>query len=190
MRGFTAIEAALLFGFLAAAYIVISYLVWLMSYQSFRGEASTTASLMVQYVASQVADLMASSLTPGVRTISYKLFLPTQFPNLDAYSYSIALINNATRPGVVSLYVSANFSAYRGSFSAYFYDVSAFAYSLNASYAGVKIYATNFDRALGGPKCVVQSPIGGTAVNLTMAGCGAVWLAPTPANYKVITVVK
>lgn len=192
MRSIAAIEAALLFGFMAAAYIVAAYLVWLLSLQAFQNEAATTASLMVRYVASQTADLISSSLTPGVRTISYKLFLPTQFPNFDAYAYSIALINNSTRPGVVTLYVIANFTAYRGSFSASLYKVSAFAYSVNASFAGVKIYATNFDSALGGPSCVVPSPAvpGALAVNLTQPGCGVVWYAPTPANYKLLTVVR
>lgn len=192
MRSITAIEAALLFGFMAAAYFVAAYLVWLLSLRAFQNEAATTASLMVRYVASQTADLISSSLTPGVRTISYKLFLPTQFPNFDAYAYSIALVNNSTRPGVVALYVIANFTAYRGSFSASLYGVSAFAYSLNASFAGVKIYATNFDRALGGPSCVVPSPAvpGALAVNLTQPGCGALWYAPTPANYKLLTAVR
>ncbi|CCC81545.1 hypothetical protein [Thermoproteus tenax] len=192
MRGISALEAAILFGFLALVYIVAAYLVWLISYNYFRDEASVTASLMVKYVASQVADLMASSLTPGVSSISYKLFLPTQFPNFDAYSYSIALINNATSPGAVALYVLANFSAYRGSFSAYEYNVGAFAYALNATFAGVQIYVTNFDRAIGGSACLVPSPVvpGAYAVNLTKPGCGALWYAPTPANYKLLTVVR
>jgi hypothetical protein len=190
MRGISAIEAAILFGFMAAAYLLASYLVWLLSYQAFQREAAATAQLMARYVASQIADLASSSLTPGVKSISYKLFLPTQFPNFDAYSYSMALINNSTRPGVVSLYVLLNLTAYRGSFTASVYRVSAFAYSINASFAGRRIYATNFDRALGGPSCLVPSPVvpGQYAVNLTKSGCGALWYAPTPANYKLLTI--
>ncbi|MGC9170595.1 MAG: hypothetical protein ACP5HD_07615 [Thermoproteus sp.] len=192
MRGISAIEAAILFGFMAAAYLLASYLVWLLSYQAFQQEAATTARLMARYVASQVADLVSSSLTPGVRSISYKLFLPTQFPNFDAYSYSIALVNNSTRPGTVSLYVVLNFTAYRGSFAASLYRVSSFAYSLNASFAGVRIYATNFDGVIGGSSCIVPSPAapGLKAVNLTRPGCGVLWYAPTPANYKLLTVVR
>lgn len=192
MRSIAAVEAALLFSFMAAAYIVAAYLAWSSSLQAFQNEAASTASLMVRYVASQTADLISSSLTPGVVAISYKLFLPTQFPNFDAYGYSIALVNNSTRPGVVALYVVANFTAYRGSFSASLYRVSAFAYSLNASFARVKIYATNFDRVIGGAACLAPSPVvpGAQAVNLTMPGCGALWYAPTPSNYKLLTVVR
>ncbi|MFB6490364.1 MAG: hypothetical protein TU35_003800 [Thermoproteus sp. AZ2] len=191
MRGISAIEAAVLFGFMAVAYMVLAYIVWLYSYYAFQKEVASTASLTASYVASQVADLISSAMTPGVYRISYKLYLPTQFPDFDAYSYSIALFNNATSPGAVALYVAVNFTAYRSTFSAT-YKVTAFAYYLNSSFSGVKIYATNFDRALGGPGCVVPSPAvpGAYAVNLTKPGCGVLWLAPTPSNYKLISIIK
>ncbi|MBP1450196.1 MAG: hypothetical protein JZD41_09460 [Thermoproteus sp.] len=177
---------------MAAAYLALAYIVWLQSYYAFQREAQAVASLTAGYVASQVADLMSSSFTPGVLQMSYKLFLPTQFPDFDAYSYSIALINNSTREGAVSLYVVVNITAYRGTFTATLAKISAFAYYYNASFTGVRVYATNYDKAIGGSPCVVPSPAvkGAPAVNLTRPGCGVLWIAPTPNNYKLLTTMR
>jgi hypothetical protein len=178
------LEAAVLFAFVVAASVFLAFYVDMLAQSALDREVEALAKSTQDLVAAQLRDVLTVASFGYVRNFTYMLYVPTEFPTLDAYVYNATIYVGGD--GV--LYVNVSFVGFRGSGVSRFFTSSAVGnVTSRAKMDGVRLYLSDpvaaYELRPGPPHCV--APRG---VNLTQVGCAA--LLTGVHQYYVLYVIK
>jgi hypothetical protein len=178
------LEAAVLFAFIVAASVFLAFYVDMLAQSALDREVAALAKSTQDLVAAQLRDVLTAASFGYVRNFTYMLYVPTEFPTLDAYVYNATIYVGGD--GV--LYVNVSFTGFRGSGVSRFFTSSAVGnVTSRAMMDSVRLYLSDpvaaYELRPGTPHCV--APRG---VNLTQVGCAA--LLTGAHQYYVLYVIK
>ena len=178
------LEAAVLFAFVVAASVFLAFYVDMLAQSALDREVAALAKSTQDLVAAQLRDVLTAASFGYVRNFTYMLYVPTEFPALDAYVYNATIYVGGD--GV--LYVNVSFAGFRGSGVSHFSTSSAVGnVTSRAKMDGVRLYLSDPVAAYAvrpeAPQCATQR-----GVNLTQVGCAAV--VTGARQYYVLYVIK
>ena len=178
------LEAAVLFAFIVAASVFLAFYVDMLAQSALDREVAALAKSTQDLVAAQLRDVLTAASFGYVRNFTYMLYVPSEFPTLDAYVYNATIYVGGD--GV--LYVNVSFTGFRGSGVSRFFTSSAVGnVTSRAMMDSVRLYLSDpvaaYELMPGTPHCV--APRG---VNLTQVGCAAV--VTGAHQYYVLYVIK
>ncbi|ACB39075.1 hypothetical protein [Pyrobaculum neutrophilum] len=173
------LEAVVLFGFVMAASVFLAFYVDMLAQAALDREVRTLAASTEGLLVGQFRDVLTAASFYYIRNFTYMLYVPTQFPTLDAYNYTSLVY--VGRDGL--LYINTTFTGYRGNgVSNAFVSAAVGNVTSAALTGGVRIYLQG-SLGTAPPQC--STPYG---VNLTMVGCSA--LLAGGRQYYTLWVIK
>ncbi len=173
------IEVAVLFAFISAASIYLAFYVDMLAQGALDREVASLAKSTQDLIAAQLRDVLTAASYTYVRNFTYMLYVPTQFPTLDAFTYTAVLYVGPDK----LLYVNVSFTGYRGSGVSSFNTSTAVGNVTSlAQTGGVRLYLDN--PVSQSPEC--ETPHG---ANLTRVGC-AVTLTGARQYYKLLVLKR